>query len=191
MKHLTNQKSLWTVVSALVLLTALGSSRLLAAAPSPWAERNDILSVRIESNRATYGIADPIKLRITVKNISSRTVEFFDGSPWHEVSITLKDKSGNLVPMSGAADTVTYHTLIGGGAREIKPGQTVTLQWAGQEWSTLDHWGYSLKNAGQYSIRAVPHLVGFVASADHLSQTDRFVTGPNSVVSSGLEIGLR
>jgi hypothetical protein len=148
-------------------------------------------SVRVESNRAAYGLSDLIKLRITVKNISLRTVEVFDGSPWREVSIAIEDKSGNLVPMSGAADTVTYHTLIGGGAREIKPGQTVALQWADGEWSTLDHWGYSVKGAGEYTVRAVPHLVGFVATADHLSQTDRFVTGPKSVASSGIRIVLR
>ena len=161
---------------------------MLAATPSPWTERNDILSVRVESDRATYGLADPIKLRITVKNISPLTVNFFNGSPWREVSIAIMGESGNPVPMTGAADTVTYHNLIGGGAREIKPGQTITLQWAGQEWSTLDHWGYSLKSAGEYSIRAVPHIVGFVATADHVSQTDRFVTGPNSGASSGIKI---
>lgn len=151
-----------------------------AADSTSWATRDDLLTVQIQSDRATYDPGDSIKLRVSIRNLSSQTLNVFNGSPWHEIDIVVIDRSGNKIERTGPRDSTTYKGLLGGGAREIAPGQLVTFQWNGQAWSDLGHWGFNLSRSGTYTVRAVPQLSGFLHTSDYTAQPGRFTVGPDS-----------
>jgi hypothetical protein len=177
--------------SAIVFVAvALAFAAPARSASDSWTTRNDILSVSLGSDRSSYRVGDDVKIQVRIKNISSQAVEYFNGSPWTEVSLIVKDASGNRVEQTGAANPITYHTLQGSGARDLPAGQSVTLEWRGQSWSNLSNWGYSLMHPGQYTIIAVPHLFGFVATVDHMTESERYVTGAQSVQPTSIRVSV-
>lgn len=168
------------------LLVSLGHPVKSAPAFSStvqWPNEADRISLSISADRATYVLGEPIKVQITIKNISRETLQIFGGSPWHQVLLSIHDSHEALVKPTSFRDPTTFHGLIGGGAAAaLPPGKSVTYGWDGQTFVDIDHWGYIIKAPGTYTIQATPQIVGFVASPDQDAELNRFTaTGPTTV----------
>jgi hypothetical protein len=174
-----------------VLLLSITMSTSQSAVPTTWAPRGDLLTASIKAERDSYRVTDDVRIQVCIKNISSQPVEFFNGSPWVEVSISIVDGSGKSVARTGEVNSLTYHTLQGSGGRIILPGRTVTLEWDGNPWSNITNWGYLLKSPGNYTVQVEPHMFGFIPTSDKNTQTNRFVAVANNESSSAVNISIR
>jgi hypothetical protein len=105
--------------------------------------------VKLESQRPTYKIGDPILLRITIRNTSGQVVRMLNGTHTNLASIRVLDAKGHEVKRARSAEIGG----IGGPLLLLRPGATRILKAPNnEEWLSLRDWGYDIRVPGEYRI---------------------------------------
>jgi hypothetical protein len=115
--------------------------------------------VRIGADRATYRVGEPIKVRLTLRNISAEAVWFGMGVPREYVNLRVTDSDGREL----VKDKKLFRQLLmtsRGGERELKGGGELVLKWEDDEWMNLQDWGYRISKPGRYTITGAPYVHG-------------------------------
>jgi hypothetical protein len=137
------------------------TSSLSAQTPGQGSGRD--VHVSIETDRATYRVGEPIKVRLTLHNISPNPVQF--SGPWP--SLPMADV--NLVVTDESNHKLEKDYEHGGGQLVLQPGRwrqteltgggSWTLSYNGSEWMDLEGWYYRIAKPGRYVITGVPSLM--------------------------------
>jgi hypothetical protein len=119
------------------------------------------ISVQLSSDRSTYKAGEDVKLRITIRNISSTTIPLLYMRGANDVTIEVKDTQGQVLkPNTQPLGTFFQGSLTQG---DFEPGsewvETKELQVPG-EWMSARVWGYAFTTPGRYTITARRDLRG-------------------------------
>jgi hypothetical protein len=136
-----------------LILLPLASVTLAAQQPSAAPGRD--IRATVETDRTTYHAGDPIRVRISLTNVSNRPITFSPAPPWAVV---------RLVAARGGQAVQTNHKPWGdpgdGIATTLEAHQTVVWNRNNAEWFPLEAWGYELQEPGTYTIRGIPQISG-------------------------------
>lgn len=144
-------------LSALVAVTFIVPASGLYAQVAKRSSLRDA-HVILQTDQSSYHSGDSIRVRLTLRNVSSHSVRFPPISLPGLVRLQVYDADGNRIK-PGAP----LYTSGGGGPNwDLDPGEERTLKgWTGHEWLNLrDWWGYGLRAPGQYTIIGIPMLAG-------------------------------
>lgn len=128
--------------------------------------RSGVILARIETNKSVYHVGEPIMLRLTLINKSGHEIFFFPSAPYAISNLEVFNARGKAVPSTGAQGEICP-AGCGGHPYTIKldPGKPVIVEyndrqshWALREWADIRHWGYDIRQAGNYTLIASPKL---------------------------------
>jgi hypothetical protein len=170
---------------------ALAYAPQFAMAATTFAQRNDLITVVLQSSAPTYRVGQPVLVRVGLKNLTGQTYLLYDGPPWRMVNLVATDSKNEV--LTGERDTTTYRTITPMVA--VQPGQTHWLGFEGNEnqWSDLEqHWSLKL-GPGEYHIQAIPFAGGEVyqglpARGAAPPAVGAFITGGKTINSNTLTI---
>jgi len=153
-----------------VAVLSLGLGR--AAADQPVGK---FLKVFIATDQATYHVGQPIKVQVTLQNISATDVVVRSYGPWYLVDLTITDQNGVALASPGR---MGFKYL--GGTFDIDAGQSRLLSWQNDTWTSLSWWGYDVHLPGTYTI------VAYARAAGRYPTTDTHFTGDQSQPTGAL-----
>lgn len=174
-----SQTLLYSLMVAAMLLAqpARSATPQPPIAPSEPPNRAGIIAVRIATDRATYGIGDHIKLRITLINRGAQELNVDRLPPYALTEVEVVDAQGRTVAPNASPDCDGCVTRAIG--LPLPPGEPVVVgffdpdnHWAPAEWANIRHWGYQIKQSGHYTIWVVPYLRAIGTGVD------QFLTSP-------------
>jgi hypothetical protein len=110
------------------------------------------MEIRLESDRATYRMGEPVTLRLTLINASSHAIRMRPSTPSGAAKLVVLDAHGkkvepNLWP--------SFH-FAGGPHITVQPGEHLPVRGINGETISLTEWGYDLREPGKYTIVAIP-----------------------------------
>jgi hypothetical protein len=118
-----------------------------------------VVRVRIEADKATYEVGEPIKVRLTLRNVSSEAIAFRSSVPRLYVSLHVTDEGNRALDVD---QRLINQFPSGHWGREsyLKGGEERVLKWEDSEWMNLQDWGYRISNPGRYTITGTPYVWG-------------------------------
>jgi hypothetical protein len=134
-----------------------------AAAQQLWAQDTTALPstravrVRIETDRATYGVHDTVTVRLTLTNGGQDSLRVVGVPPWRAVRLIVTSADGRSVASTLPTD---FRHFMSGRSIRLDPGRPVTLGYGGQQWTAVRSFGYGPLVPGQYTLTAVPLVQG-------------------------------
>jgi hypothetical protein len=139
-----------------VRLTGAVAATLIAAASAraQTAQVNTAggVSVRTEAGHSTYGVGEPIFVRVVMTNTSGHNLSYISSGPFRLADLVIYDPDGRSIePMADVGKR-----KISGATRTWLPQQEIG------EWANISAWGYdlrSLRSPGRYRIVGIP-IVG-------------------------------
>ncbi len=110
-------------------------------------------------------MGEPIEVRISVHNETSDVYEADSVPPWGLCDVTILNSSGQAVPAVDVSRVVRRSSIA---IREYLPGSTHSIGYDTPEapgvfrdWVDVSHWGYEIKEPGEYTVAAIPEVRGF------------------------------
>lgn len=147
-----SSKRVFTLVGVfLVLASSLG-----AQAQVPRSARD--VHVRIETDRRTYRVGGPVKVRLTLQNLSSHPVRYISNPPAYLVSFQITDDEGREV--KPGVPGLTQRLSMTPRHAALQAGEERTLRWQKSEWIDLQDWSYDFRERGRYTIVGIPMIAG-------------------------------
>jgi hypothetical protein len=125
-------------------------------------ERSGVFVVGLETDRSTYALGQPIKLRFTIRNVTDGPIFATTNVPWAMFSLSVVD-SGNQ-PLS--TEGTEGYRISSADHRRYASGTTITVHYTDRNtglttaWVPISFWGYNFTTPGRYVITATPHLLG-------------------------------
>jgi hypothetical protein len=121
------------------------------------------IRVHIELDRGTYRKGDPVRVRLTLQNMTSDSITFLEDTPRGYVDLRLVEaERGSLKANEKLVrQAIGLDGPRGAGKAYLKGGERRTLTWKGSEWIDLQDWGLKLDTPGQYRLVGRPRLVDF------------------------------
>ena len=126
--------------------------------------RSGIITARIEADKSAYRLGEPIQLRLSLTNITRRTIYVVDDEPpyWNS-DLQVFDADGKrLSPTRGRGRCICEGRTS---TVPLNPGKSVVYEYndpysrgALREWADLSRWGYELPKPGGYTLRAVARV---------------------------------
>jgi hypothetical protein len=156
---------------------ALASAVSVSDARTP-VVRAGIFKIRIESDHSAYKLGDPIQIRVLVTDETAVPYAALVAPPWGICKLIIVDAQNMPVVSPGS---FTWRMSLAA-MYEFAPGATVIASYddRGQtrQWADIAWWGYHLTKPGQYTITAVPEIIGLKRSGNGptaflASETDR------------------
>jgi hypothetical protein len=122
--------------------------------------------VQLETDKTVYHTREPIKVRITIRNIAESEYGVRAFPPWLLSDLIIVDAQGKTVTPSV---TPTHPGFRGDSkAWGIAPGKRVVPGYYAlgnnvtfQEWVPIAFWGYELAHPGFYTVVVTPKLVAW------------------------------
>lgn len=139
------------------IVQAPASAVLQQALPA----QNSLFGIRLEFNKDVYHLGEPIEVRVTLINKTSRRYSIEWAPPYGICRLRVLNGQGNALTSKGSWGYRSDMDTI-----ELPPGKAVVVRYpdpSGKgllQWATIEHWGYSLNRPGYYSIAAAPTLEG-------------------------------
>lgn len=130
-------------------------------------ERRGVFIVGLETDRGTYALGQPIKLRFTIRNVTGSQIMATTNVPWAMFSLSIVDSKNQMLSTSGTEG----YRISPAYQRRYPPGAKVTLQYTDpstnltSEWVPVSFWGYNFAAPGKYFITAIPRLLGISQDA--------------------------
>jgi len=144
--------------------TLIASSALLyASAGSGWAaERSGVFGIELQTDKTTYKLHEPIKLRLTVRNNANEAMILENWEPWGMFVLRVLDAQDQTIAspglLVGYREAPNYQFLYA-------PGEAHTLKFKDPftnvvaEWAPIKYWGYDL-GVGTYHLSATAGMIG-------------------------------
>jgi hypothetical protein len=115
------------------------------------------MHVRIETDRETYRVGEPISVQLTLQNRSAHKIEYVGGSPAGFADLVIHDASGRKVEPS----LPPAWQIASGPFRTLMPQEEFRIGARGKgAWIDLKVWGYELRSPGKYTITRIPMVGG-------------------------------
>jgi hypothetical protein len=122
--------------------------------------------LQIQTQKTVYSLGETITLRLTITNIGGGTY-FIDLQPPSGLTdLIVQDGSGTTLASPGR---YTAPRRLGG--QELAPGASLVPKYwdnstpsEGTEWENIVRWGYTLTEAGSYSITAISAITGYTVA---------------------------
>jgi hypothetical protein len=127
--------------------------------------------VRIGADKATYRPGEPIKVRLTLRNVSAEAVRFGVDVPREYVNLRVTDSDGREL----VKDKKLFRQLSTsskGRERTLKGGGELVLKWEDNEWMSLQDWGYRISKPGRYTITGAPYVHGDKLALDKSTRSN-------------------
>lgn len=181
------------LLSAIALSLSLCPFMHSAAAGLP--VHAGIFVVRLESDKAVYQLGEPIRLRVTVRNNTSRRYAVMWMQVWGLCDLTILNSEGQSLSSTG-----NRGGFVSGGADVVvfPPGEAIVADFldfldpqrrnALSEWANLKYWGYDLNRPGEYTITALPTLGAWEVRGNQGSGAPEFITSAASDKSNAVHI---
>ena len=116
-----------------------------------------VIILDLSSDKAVYHVGDKINIRVGLHNTGPRDLGVINASPWEGSDLHVTDSEGIRLKPSHEPNTAEYLSSHG---FVLGAGKTKYLSWEGQEWSSLDNWGYRIQVPGKYTITGIPLISG-------------------------------
>lgn len=129
------------------------------------------LRLTVETDRKTYRAGDSVAVRLSLTNVSAATVPFVPQPPWALAALTIT-RNGQVLPrgtFGAGADPA-------GPQGSLPPKETRFWNWQGHLWFSLRHWGYDLRQPGQYTIAAILRNDGAALKRDGVGSSQATFT---------------
>ena len=145
-------------VRTFVLATAFLAPASTPEAQAPASECWAAMDLRIQTERSTYKVGEPIRVRVTLRNMSGHRVETI-------LEITPPLPPCEFLTVQGEPSTRTIPGVPGrlrGPALRMDAGTEVILRGPDRtSWINLQDWGYSLQEPGRYEISGFTEAIGW------------------------------
>lgn len=173
-----------------LLLVLAGPTTVMAQQPTGRVEvgTGKDIHARIEIQRTRYTVGDTACLRISLINTSNRPVDYVAMGAGDMIRLVIR-RNGTLVqPNAEPAGSASAEPA------GFQPGETWPL--TGNRWLPITTWGYSLEEAGEYSIEGIPQIAGGYAITDKTTVRSNHVTftlrvGSSAHASCGRQVEAR
>lgn len=161
--------------------TALGATPSPTATPLPTAQPANVfvpvdpsgppqdasgIIALVSSSKRTYGVGEPIMLRVALRNTGDRPYTRPWIEPWFIIRLVIIDENGARTEAIGheSHSDQTHESINHPGA--IKPGESMELGWEAKTEFPLSFWDVTLPR-GKYTIQAVPEVENAYSTVDH------------------------
>jgi hypothetical protein len=140
-----------------------GGALLYASAGSSWgAERSGVFGIELQTDKTTYKLHEPIKLRLTLHNIANEPMMLEYWEPWGMFVLRVLDAQDQTIASPGLfvgyREAPNYQFLYA-------PGEAHTAKFKDPftnlitEWAPIKYWGYDL-GVGTYQLSATAGRIG-------------------------------
>jgi len=172
-------RSLLVCASLALLLTALP----IVNSADEFPLRAGIFRTRLQSDKTLYRIGEPIKLRLTVTNITARPYGAMWLPEFANFKLIVANSQGRTLTSKGTR--VGYNVSYGDIA-QFPPGKTLVSKFVNpeagnkslSEWAPIEYWGYDLGEPGDYTITALPSFGAFEVIDNGKSTGSEFSISP-------------
>jgi hypothetical protein len=165
------------MIAATVLLvnSSPGFGLAQSAPPTPRVVQGAI-ALSIVTDKARYGIGEPILLKVAMKNGTGNNYAIVSRYVTEMVALTIRDTSGQVILRQAPPQSPGYPTMPV--AVDFPRGASQTLIGVNQqEWQSLSSWGYGSLAPGRYTITGVLQAsVRQYESGEQGRIVDRFAT---------------
>lgn len=105
----------------------------------------------IDTDRKTYRVGDSVAVRLSLTNMSENRIPFVPQPPWALATLIIT-RNGQALPRGafGAGVGTTGQPAF------LGPKESRFWNWQDHLWFSLRHWGYDLRQPGQYTIVGTP-----------------------------------
>lgn len=154
----------WGTAFVVSCVTALATYASIAI-PQELPTHSGIFGIRLETSKKIYRVGEPVEVRISVHNETSDVYEADSVPPWGLCDLTILSSGGQALPAADVSRAVRRSSIA---IREYLPGSTHSIGYDTPEapgifhdWADISHWGYDIKEPGEYTIAAIPEVRGF------------------------------
>lgn len=152
--------------TATPLPTAQPANVFVPAVPSGPPQDASAIVARISSSKRTYGIKEPVMLRLSLKNSGDRPYTRPWLYPWFITRLVIVDQNGMQLEAVGhdthSATMLREHNHPG----VLQPRESMDLSWDGKTEFPLSYWDVTLPQ-GRYTIRVIPLVENAYSTVDH------------------------
>lgn len=119
--------------------------------------------VRLESREAAYSLGQPIELRLTLTNVSSKHHIIFWSPPYQLCKLIVLDGQARAIPKALVRGFGLLYTVETRAGMDYPPGKSEVQSYPDSrdprslnEWVDIRNWGYTIAKPGDYYIQAIP-----------------------------------
>ena len=122
--------------------------------------RSGVIMARIETDKSSYRVGEPIKIRLTLENVTQQQIYYIAAAPYEISDLHVSENGQRLLVSGGRGPCICEGSVS---SIPLPPGKPIIVEYndrrsngALRQWAYIQDWGYNLTQPGYYSLAVSP-----------------------------------